>query len=343
MTSGRDVETVPDMKHRVSLLCCMRNEGLFVVEWVAYHHLLGIDNIIVFTNDCTDGSDHLLGRLAELGYIHHFDNVPEPGSSPQDSAGRKAMQLPMVQNSDWLLHIDADEFVDVLVGDGTISALLNEVGHDADVIALLWKCFGHNGVEQWDGGSVLERFTRSQGKPMRRAVHHKSLFRPSRFEICANHMPKKPLMEDVRLVNAIGQKLNPSMIFHPIKSRYKAKFDQLTFRNAVINHYAVKSPDLFVMKNDRGDGQAVQHEKYYLNSKLHRRYDRNEVEDRAILRRWPQVAALMEDMRADPEVRRLEAVALDSWRQRREEVLTPEQILLWTARSGASGEDEDQD
>lgn len=324
----------------VSVLCCMRNEGMFVVEWVAYYRALGVDNILVFTNNCTDGSDRLLTRLAELGYLHHFDNVPEPGVSPQDSAGRLAMAMPIVQNSDWLLHIDADEFVDVFVGEGSIKDLVRTVGQEADVIALLWKCLGHNGIERWDGGSVLQQFTRSQGRPMRRAVHHKSMFRPSKFSVCANHMPKKPLISEIRLVNTAGERMNPSMIHHRVKCRYKAKFDQLTFKNAAINHYAVKSPDLFLMKNDRGDGQGVQHEKYFLNSKLHRRYDRNEADDPAILRRWPQIEALMTEMRADPEVRRLEDEALAAYRERRDRVLTPEQIALWTARSGKPEADE---
>lgn len=318
----------------VSLLCCMRNEGMFIVEWVAYYRMIGVDNIVVFTNHCTDGSDQLLARLAALGYVHHVDHAPEDGISPQNAAAAQAMNMPLILESDWLLHVDADEFLDVDVGDETIHALIQEVGTDADVIALHWKLFGHDDVTCWEGGSVLQQFTHSQGIPIRRAVHHKSMFRPAKFGRCANHMPKEPLVADIRVVNTAGARLNPSMIRIPIKSRYKTKFHQLTYKNAALNHYAVKSPDLFLMKNDRGDGHGAQHTKYYLNSLLHRRYDRNEVEDRAILRRWPQVEALMAEMRADPEVRRLEAEALAAWRRRRQEVLTAEQVALWTARPG---------
>ena len=50
-------------REKVALVSCMRNEGLFVLEWVAYHALLGFDDILVFTNSCTSGSELFL-RLA---------------------------------------------------------------------------------------------------------------------------------------------------------------------------------------------------------------------------------------------------------------------------------------
>jgi hypothetical protein len=309
----------------------MRNEGLFAVEWVSYHCAMGFDTITVFTNNCTDGSDLLLSRLQDLGFLRHVDHQPPPGTSPQLNATRLAMADPLTRSAEWLLHIDADEFVDVSIGDGRIGDLLDNVGEDADVIALLWKLFGDNDLTEWSGGSVLQQFTRSQGQPMRRAVNHKSIFRPERFGRCTDHMPKDPLCAEFRVVNSAGQTLPDASVRHPSKSRYKAKFHQLTFANACLNHYAVKSPDVFLMKNDRGDGQGAQHARYFLNSKLHRRYNRNEVEDTSILRHWPRVAALMEQMRSDPLVRQLEAKALDAFLARRKQVLTPEQVARWTA------------
>ena len=41
------------------IVACMRDEALFVVEWVAHHLAVGFDRIIVYTNDCSDGTDRL--------------------------------------------------------------------------------------------------------------------------------------------------------------------------------------------------------------------------------------------------------------------------------------------
>ncbi|MEO0944249.1 MAG: FkbM family methyltransferase, partial [Pseudomonadota bacterium] len=46
---------------------CMKNEGPYLLEWLAYHRSIGIQGYIVFTNDCTDGTDLMLDRLDEMG------------------------------------------------------------------------------------------------------------------------------------------------------------------------------------------------------------------------------------------------------------------------------------
>ena len=46
------------------IVACMRNEALFLVEWVAHHLAVGFDRIIVFTNDCDDGTDVMLQAMS---------------------------------------------------------------------------------------------------------------------------------------------------------------------------------------------------------------------------------------------------------------------------------------
>ncbi len=317
-------------REKVVLVSCMRNEGLFVLEWVAYHALLGFKDILVFTNTCTDGSDLLLDRLQALGHVTHVRHEPAPGKSPQINAMEIAFTHPAVTGADWMLHIDADEFLVVTTGDGSVHALLDAVA-PADVVAISWNLFGNAGLTEWQGGPVLPAFTLCQGQPTRRTVNHKSLFRPSKFQYAIDHMPKMPLVDPVIVKNTAGVEINDASLKTARKSRYKAKFKHITFQNAVINHYALKSDDLYMMKNDRGDGQALAHSKYFLNSMFYLRYNRNEAENRDILALWPQVQAKMEDLAADPEIRRLNDACLQAYLQRRALVLTPEQRAAWTA------------
>lgn len=326
---------------RATLLSCMRNEGLFVVEWLAHHLALGFDQIIVFTNNCTDGTDKLLSRLQDLGYVRHIDHMPEPGKSPQINAMNIAMADPAVKSSEWVLHIDADEFVHV--DDGNINNLLDKVGTNADIIVLLRKLFGDAGLETWPGGSVLQQLTMCQGVPLRRVVHHKSLFRPQKFNRCTDHMPKQPLVESFRVATTTGETISGASVLHHRKSRYKAKFRQLTYANACLNHYSIKSRDIFLMKNDRGDGHGVTHSRYYLNSQLHRTYNRNEVEDRSILAFWPRIEEKMAEIRQDPEVRALEEQAFANFSARRDLILTEAQIAAWTTDTNAAAEPDEGD
>ena len=40
---------------RIALVSCMRNEGIFVPEWLAYHAGLGFDRIVAYLTGTDDG------------------------------------------------------------------------------------------------------------------------------------------------------------------------------------------------------------------------------------------------------------------------------------------------
>lgn len=64
------------MKERL-VTTTMRNEGPFILEWVAWYLMLGFDHIVVFYNDCTDHSPALLQALDAAGIL---TAVPTPRS-----------------------------------------------------------------------------------------------------------------------------------------------------------------------------------------------------------------------------------------------------------------------
>jgi len=56
------------------ILTTLKNEGAFLLDWVAYNLALGFDHFLIFTNDCSDGTDEMAQRLAELGLATHIPN-----------------------------------------------------------------------------------------------------------------------------------------------------------------------------------------------------------------------------------------------------------------------------
>ncbi|MEO1454103.1 MAG: glycosyltransferase family 2 protein [Pseudomonadota bacterium] len=329
--------TPKDDPFSATLVSCMRNEGQFILEWLAYHRTLGFEDIVAFTNDCTDGSDLLLAELDRLGYVTHVDHTPPPGMSPQLAAMKIAFEHPKVRATNWTMHIDADEFVNIQIGNRQIADLLAHV-QPADIVALLWRPFGNAGLKRWHGGSVLQSFTQAQDRPKRRTVHHKSIWRVGMFGRAIDHMPKDPLVDTFVLKNTRGEEIDGHIVHHPRKCPYKAQFRHLTFANAYINHYAVKSDDILLMKNDRGDGHAGIHDRYHLGSQYHNKYNRNEAEDTSILDHWSQIEANIWDMRSHPRVAELELSCRDWFVKRREAVLTPKQIAAWTVQPEVQAE-----
>ncbi|WP_420585774.1 glycosyltransferase family 2 protein [Ruegeria sp.] len=314
---------------KTALVSCMKNEGPFVLEWVAYHKVMGFDDIYVVTNDCTDGTDHILERLQAMGVVHHHDQTLAQGQSPQVSGLTHVLALPQMADTAWLLHIDADEFLRVSAGGGRVQDLLEVCGH-ADNIALMWRPFGNSGQRFWRGGSVLRSFLRAQGRPRQANSGHKSMFRPGKFEYATDHMPKMPSDPDVLCVNSAGEAIRNASVKHPSRARYRMAQDQLTWDVACIHHYAVRSLDVFLMKNDRGDGMGHEHQKYYLNSKFYRRHNGDDVVDAGILQHMDEVDALISDWLGDPALRQLEQYALRKFQDRRDQFLTPERIAALT-------------
>ncbi|NNK16558.1 MAG: glycosyltransferase family 2 protein, partial [Sulfitobacter sp.] len=136
---------------------CMKNEAPYILEWIAYHRAIGIDNFLIYTNDCTDGTDEVLGRLMEMGIVEHRNNDNWKGNSPQQHALNKSLKEPVIQNAEWIAHIDVDEFMNIRTGNGTLDDLFAAVP-DATNIAMTWRLFGHNGVTKLKDDFVIDQF-----------------------------------------------------------------------------------------------------------------------------------------------------------------------------------------
>lgn len=306
----------------------MRNEGLFIVEWVAYHRVIGFDRIVICSNDCTDGSDTLLEALASGGAIDHLPHDVPAGSAPQDSGMRAAFAHLDPTDIEWIAHIDADEFLNIGLGDGNVSDLLARAG-GGDVIALPWWAFGDSGHRHWPG-SVLTQFTYAEEHPTPERCKFKSMFRFRMFEHANDHRPLGPKQDSTKVRSADGKGLVATILKDTKRSKYRPFDRSIAPHAACVNHYAVPSRDVFLMKNDRGDGQAALSDKYTLGSRWHKIANQNTTPNRSILRHMPKVETEMTRLRALPGVASAEQACRAWFDARIAAMLTPTQIAKWS-------------
>lgn len=311
-----------------ALVACMRNEGLFIVEWVAYHRVIGFDRIVICSNDCTDGSDTLLDLLAQFGAIDHLRNTVPPETAPQDSGMRAAFAHLDPTDIEWIAHIDADEFLNIGLGDGHISDLLARAG-GGDVIALPWWAFGDSGHKHWPG-SVLEHFTYAEEHPIPERCKFKSMFRFRDFEHASDHRPIGPKKDNTKVRSVEGKGLNATILNTPERSKYRPFDRSIQPQAACVNHYAVPSRDVFLMKNDRGDGQATRSDKYMLGSRWHQIANQNTRQNLSIQRHLGAVQNEMARLRAQPDINAAETRCKAWLTARSAALLTPEQIRKWS-------------
>jgi hypothetical protein len=245
----------------ICVVTTARNEGVYLLEWLAYHRSIGVETFFVYSNDNDDGSDALLRRLSEAGAIYWLENIVDSETAAQRKAFSHALNaLPHVLDYRWALFIDLDEFV--VVDPDRFCGLPDYIAwqeqRPVDAIGFNWVWVGSSGQDKWSPDFVRSRFTQryigvtpSQcwGGPDR---HIKSIFRPQRFLACQPHHPITDRHVPVAMLDSSGYPhLNyyggdqPAFLLHP-----KAEA-------AWVNHYFFKSAEEFVWKRSRNAGDTV--------------------------------------------------------------------------------------
>ena len=319
----------------------MKNEGPFILEWIAYHRAIGFTDFVIFTNDCDDGTDKIIIRLQELGLANHVVNRLKPGQSPQRKALRRSQWNEVAQASDWLMCADVDEFLMIRTGDGTLQDLMAAVG-DVDAISFCWKLFGNGGREAFEPGFVTEQF--HWGAPENKFPH----FRASGMKTMMRNNEKfvrlrihRPLIaedaKDLRWVDAGGQ---------PMPEAYRdAKWSahrDFSHQFARLHHYAVRSVDSFLVKRDRGRTNHVNSDQ---GMDYWQSMNANFEEDRSIAARLPAAKAFFERYLEDAELNTLHQEACawhsakiaelkqrDGWDAFRKELIASDPGARWRRR-----------
>lgn len=309
-----------DQAPRVLAVLTVRNEGVFLIDWLAHHRACGVSDFLVFSNDCQDGSDRMLDRLAALGWLAHVRNDgPYGGAGVQWAALKRADRHPLRAAADWVVALDIDEYINVHVGDRSLGALIGALPA-ATAITLTWRLFGNGGVMSDAGLPVTETFTAAapavMGWPWRAGMF-KTLFRDDGgYDRLGIHRPRQPdpaRIADQRWFDGSGREL-PGL-FH--RQRVFSILGQDNYRLAQINHYPLGSMEGFLLKCDRGRANRAA-DRLGLDYWVERNFC--DVEDRSILAMAPASAPLRDALRADPELGALHRAAA-RWRRARFDAL----------------------
>lgn len=297
---------------QVTAVSMMKDEGPFVIEWVAHHLAIGFTDLVVYTNDCSDGTDDMLIRLEELGLAHHRRNVIPEGIRPQPSALNYAQDEPVVGKSDWVMVFDADEFLSIRHGDGTLDALIAAAKEkDANGIVVTWRIFGSGGVVDWSRAPVTEQYLYAAPPMWNKGWGVKTLFTfdPDYWKL-GIHRPKMKTRhiktdfpDRVKWLNGSGREMEDYFKFRGWRSITRT----IGYDWVQLNHYAVKSVDSYAIRKMRGN---VNNKKDKYNSDYWSLQDRNEVRDDTMLRYTEARNRIIAQLLEDPVLNRLHHAAV---------------------------------
>jgi hypothetical protein len=316
------------------LTCIMKNEAPYIVEWAVYHYALGFREILVFSNHSDDYSDQILDRLDDLGIVRHrphpINSFPAVGQV-NISALRFATCFPQFKASDYMMMIDADEFVEVFEGDHDLNAFF-AFDDDFDVASLVMRGRSAKDNKRIGDGRILPRFlqvawekphvatsretTKASVKSLARSVLPKGFHR--------NH---RPMIQGFsrsgrRWIDGTGAEFGPQFTDDRVSSVVVSNRPY----KAWINHYALRSAEGFLVKMARGDAAVAMRnsaDQKAVRSWLRYWSDRSSTSDRP--EEKPHTPPLFDELyaliRADPIIDELQAAALAVHRAKAQTVL----------------------
>ncbi len=301
----------------VLVTSCMKNEGPFVLDWLAHHRAVGIRDFVIFTNDCTDGTDALLAHLDRRGIVRHLPNPSFLSRDPvafQPAALAYTRAMLPTSGADYVLSMDVDEYVNVQVGGGTLADLFAEVG-EVDALSMSELNFGADGMEHFEDVPVTERFRRAEtmrpgDMKARRGV--KTLVRVGSALSLRNHRPllaanARDAQIDWR--DGSGREVPPEFVTERANGiDCRGRYDLV-----LLNHYSTRDMESFLVKRDRGD---VVHEGHQVGPRYWRQRNVGATEDQSIDRIAAARAAERDFLRSDPETVRLHDAAVAAHRAR---------------------------
>ena len=316
------------MTDRITAVTMMRDEAPALLEWVAFQDAIGIDRIVVYTNDCRDGTDAMLDRLGQIGApVIRRDNPASADTKPQPQALREAQKDLAVLETDWLIVLDSDEFINVKVGDGRLPDLLATVPEGTEGVVLTWRIMGSNGIIDWNPGLAIECYTRGAPDDFRKGWGVKTLFRPFpdfRFGI---HRPtikgagrdpeKRAQLSFLRWVNGSGLPMTRQFL----EGMWRSSAATVGYDLAEMAHFAVKSREAYLLRQIRGNVNSKP-DKY--DATYFGIFDRNETEQSGLLRHLSAVQDRVASYLRDPILAGLHQDGL-AWHARQIERLRAEE------------------
>ena len=244
---------------QVSLAVCAiaKDEGPYFKEWIEWHRSIGVERFYIYDNESTDSTREVLAPYIEAGIVEYHDF---PGYRMQLAAYDDCLERHRLDTR-WVAFIDLDEFI-VPIKDKTLPDFLSRFA-DSPAVEINWLVYGSGGARKKEAGGVMERFKRHSLPDHYLNRHVKSIVNPRRvYSMIGCH-------EVARISGCAADSHG-----NPIKKNFRRREPQQDVIR--INHYAVRSYEEFLEKQNRGRASG---KKRTVSDAYFNEYDLNDLPD----------------------------------------------------------------
>lgn len=232
-------------KQQICIIAIFRNEAPYIIEWIAHHRLLGIQEFYIADNDSDDESQQILKKLKEAGYCEWIPWITEGDVKPQLPAYRKLLSM-LPEPTDWVAFLDADEYIwptsNISIGD-----FLRSIPEKTGAIAMNWAVYGSSEHYNYTPEPSTIRFTWHADKTRNANLNFKTLARPNAIIdfTCPHNAILKEGYHHIHTDSTPKTSLLPA----DRPEEYKhCQSQSLCWEFFRINHYIIRSWSEFIQK-----------------------------------------------------------------------------------------------
>ena len=260
---------------KVLLCCILKMENHYLEEWLRHYISLGVDKIVIFDNNDTQGkyAENIfdIDYVKECKYNNIIDVYPIPGEKQAQTRSYNKCYEMYGDKYDWLMFFDIDEFL-LLEKAKNIKDFLSDTRFNPyEMIHVNWKVYDDNDLLTVVNNdySVVKRFTRPCQN--RQAVHCelKTIVRGGMRDV---RFVKNPHTCDNRIFSCCN------VLGEPVDSK-AAKNPRVIHKDAWLNHYICKTMEEYCYtKLVRRGGHTAHKNDLRYNINFFFNYNRHSIE-----------------------------------------------------------------
>lgn len=242
-------------KYYLAVCAIAKNEGPYFKEWIEWHREQGVEKFYIYDNESTDCTKEVLQPYIESGLVEY---TYFPGYRKQLAAYDDCLER-FRMDARWLAFIDLDEFI-VPIKDKSVPAFLKRF-EGFPAVEINWLIYGSGGAKKKTPGTMMERF-KCHSLPNHYLNRHVKSIVDTRqvFTLVGCH--------EAARISGYAADSHGNLI----KKHFREREPQQDVIR--INHYAVRSYEEFLEKQNRGRASGT---KRTVETEYFDRYDLNDV------------------------------------------------------------------
>ena len=149
---------------KFGICAIVKNENLYLREWIEYHVKIGFDKIILYDNNDPEGEvpNVVIQDYIDKEIVTVYDiRKNEKTIKNQILTYNECLEKYKNSDIDYMAFLDIDEFVFIEKYNNIHQLYDNMPYYKYDAVLLSWMMFGDNGHLYYENKPVQERFTKS--------------------------------------------------------------------------------------------------------------------------------------------------------------------------------------